>query len=92
MWGEHATWTSGKGPYVVLAFCRELKITRWQTLDQAIKAKQRIDGSACGGACSRAHIIVHIDPANSFRAAQKAADAKYIADNNVKPMKYKLFA
>jgi hypothetical protein len=91
-WEEHATWTSGAGPYAVLAFCRELTITRWQTLDEAIKAKRTIDGSACGGACSRAHIIAHIDPANGFRAAQKAADAKYIAENDIKPMKYNLFA
>jgi hypothetical protein len=38
--GDDAAWTTGAGPYLVLAYCRQLTITRHKTLERAVKAKR----------------------------------------------------
>lgn len=73
----HAVWTHGAGEYATLAYCRELTIQRHATLEQAIRAKQAIDGGGCSGACVKVHILVHIDPTNSRKARELANIRNY---------------
>ena len=83
--GSQAVWTSGKGPYLLLAYCRELTITRHQTLEAAVKNKRLLDSDACGGCCSNIHVIAYADPANGFKAAEKKGITDYIAEHNLQP-------
>jgi len=59
---DHAIWTHGHSQYASLACCAgELTIQRYETLKEAIRAKQTIDNSGCGGGCCRVHLIVRAD-------------------------------
>ena len=83
--GSQAIWTSGRGPYLLLAYCKELTITRYQTLEAAVEAKRGIDDTACGGRCSRIHVLAYADPANGLKAAHDKAIGDYIAEHNIQP-------
>jgi hypothetical protein len=61
-----SVWVTGEGRYAVLAWCRSLTVTLWESPAEAENAKQFIDKLACGGMCSRDHEIVELDP--SIRA------------------------
>jgi hypothetical protein len=81
---NNAVWTTGKGPFLVLAYCRELTITRHQTLNKATEAKKTIDHSGCGGACLGVHIIAFCDPDNGRRKARTAAIDQYLVKQAAK--------
>lgn len=73
---DRAIWSNGVGEFATLAYCGHgLTIQRHQTLANAIKAKRLIDGGGCGHDCTRVHLIIHADPANS-RSAQEAANIR----------------
>jgi hypothetical protein len=78
--GDHALWVSGKGEYAVLAYCGDaLTITRWPTLEEAVAAKRRIDGTGCGGRCVGVHLIMRFDATNPEHAAEQAVIEDYAA-------------
>jgi hypothetical protein len=89
--GEWAIWgQEGIGPFAVLAFCGgELTITRWDTLDAAVKAKRAIDGCGCGGQCAKVHVIVTVDADNPRQAKEKEAIRAYIEKHNLTPLERK---
>ena len=82
--GNQAAWTSGKGPYLLLAYCRQLTITRHATLAGAIEWKRTIDSSSCGGTCAMMHVIAFCDPKNGFKATRQKAIDKYIKEQSAK--------
>ena len=49
MLGDDAARVTGAGSYLVLAYCRQLTITRHQTLERAVKAKQALRRSGTAG-------------------------------------------
>ena len=55
---KHAEWITGNGRFALLAHCRVLTVTLWKTIGEAEMAKQRIDETACGGACIGMHEII----------------------------------
>lgn len=83
--GDDAAWVTGEGPYLVLAYCHQLTVTRHQTLEKAIRAKQGIDGSGCGGNCVGVHLIAFADPENSMAAEREAVVRQYIKQHDLKP-------
>lgn len=85
MLGDDAAWVTGAGPYLVLAYCRQLTITRHQTLERAVKAKQGIDGSGCGSNCVGVHVIAFSDPENGMAAETEVVVRKYIKQHDLKP-------
>jgi hypothetical protein len=61
-WPRHE-WITGDGAFALLAWCRVLTITLWDTYWSAFRASVPIDprtGTGCGGKCHGAHQIVHI--------------------------------
>jgi hypothetical protein len=50
-WGREAVWIVGDGPFALLAPCRQLSISLWQTREEAEEAKAHIDRVPCGGGC-----------------------------------------
>jgi hypothetical protein len=81
LFGRFAAWVTGSGPYVSLAYCAELTIQRYATLEDAITAKRTIDSIGCGGGCAKVHLIVYCDPANSEHEAQQQRIREYIAQH-----------
>lgn len=59
-WGKEAAWIAGHGRFALLAWCRVLTVTLWETKAEAEMAKNGIDKFGCGGACSRHHEIVEL--------------------------------
>lgn len=59
-WGRKASSIDGDGQFALLAWCRVLTVTLWQTRDEAEKEKKVIDETACGGYCTRNHEIVDL--------------------------------
>ena len=60
-WGKDAAWISGGGPVALLAPCRVLTVTLWDTREAAQQQKDIIDRLACGGLCtSWRHRIVDL--------------------------------
>jgi hypothetical protein len=58
-WGRKADWIQGDGPFAVLAPCRVLTVTLWDTRAGAEEAKKSIDKAGCGGKCNpRQHKII----------------------------------
>jgi hypothetical protein len=55
-----AAWVQGEGPYASLAWCRELTVQLFATEAAALAAKDTIDSTACGGACSKNHEVVQL--------------------------------
>jgi hypothetical protein len=47
-WGRKAGWIQGDGPFTVLAPCRVLTVTLWDTRAGAEEAKKSIDKAGCG--------------------------------------------
>ena len=47
-----AAWVTGDGEWAVLAPCRALTVSLWQSQDKALNALEFIDASGCGGQCS----------------------------------------
>lgn len=82
-----AVWIDGAGPYLVLAYCRGLTVSRHSTLEAAIRSKRTIDHSGCGGLCIGVHLIGYADPADGHYAAREQAVARYIAENKIEPHK-----
>jgi hypothetical protein len=56
-----AEWIEGIGQYALLAWCRVLSITLWDTLEIAERAKKGIDETGCGGECCNKHEIVDLE-------------------------------
>ena len=56
----NATWVQGNGPFVLLAYCGELTISRHETLESAVHWKRALDGGGCGGRCVGVHIIAPV--------------------------------
>jgi hypothetical protein len=83
--GDDAAWVTGEGPYLVLAYCRELTVTRHQTLERAIRTKRCIDGAGCGGNCVGVHLFGFADPENGMAAEREAAVRQYIKQHDLKP-------
>jgi hypothetical protein len=81
--GDEAAWVTGGGPYLVLAYCRKLAITRHQTLESATKAERCIDSSGCGGCCVGVHLIGFSDPENGIAAEKKAVVRQYIKQHDL---------
>lgn len=59
-WGRRARWINGDGPYALLAWCKTLTVTLYDSLEEAEKKKNNIDQIGCGGECSRKHEIVDV--------------------------------
>ena len=51
-WWRKADWIQGDGPFAVLAPCRVLTVTLWETRAGAEEAKKSIDKAGCGGKCN----------------------------------------
>jgi hypothetical protein len=84
LYGQHAEWVHGAGPYASLAYCGVLTIERYATLESAVKAKRAIDWSGCGGSCARAHLIVYCDAANPEHAAEQQRIAAFLRAQRLK--------
>jgi hypothetical protein len=69
----------GQGNYATLSYCTGAPgtVMRHMTLPQAIRAKQQIDNTGCGGGCCFVHLIVEIDPSNSRAQRQQDNARKY---------------
>jgi len=79
LYGRHAVWVHGKGPYALLAYCGELTIQRYATVDDAVQAKRAIDGGGCGGSCAKVHLIIYCDPANTEHEEEQVRIREYLA-------------
>lgn len=44
-------WIDGDGPFALIAPCRDLSVSLWQTREDAEQSKAGIDRSGCGGGC-----------------------------------------
>lgn len=84
--GKNAVWVEGKGPFVLLAYCFQLSITRWQTLDDAIKSKGTIDKTGCCGVCMGIHLIGKSGPGNPFREAKQRHLGEFIKTHDLKSL------
>jgi hypothetical protein len=77
---EHAIWTYGKGPFASLAYCGEgLTIQRYEKLEDAVRAKQAIDGGSCGGGCCKVNILVRADAGNPRAAKEQSNIREYVS-------------
>ena len=56
-----ALWTTGAGPWAVVADCGGTTVTLWRTVPEAEAALWRIDTLGCGGRCRRTHRIVDLE-------------------------------
>lgn len=54
-------WVHGTGQIALIAWCRVPTVTLYRDADDALNAKQMIDGGGCGGQCNGRHDIVLID-------------------------------
>ena len=62
LWGKRAEWVVGEGQFALLAPCRVLTVTLWETRDEAEKQKTFIDQTACCSQCTpNLHEIVEIN-------------------------------
>ena len=62
LWGKRAEWVSGEGQFALLAPCRVLTVTLWETRDEAEKEKTLINQIACSGQCTPSlHEIVDLN-------------------------------
>ena len=62
LWGKRAEWVSGEGQFALLAPCRVLTVTLWDTRDEAEKEKTLMDQTACGGLCTPSlHEIIDLN-------------------------------
>jgi len=59
-WGRQAAWIQGDGRFALLAWCRVLTVSLWQTLAEAEEQKHFIDRTACGGLCTGEHEIIDL--------------------------------
>lgn len=57
-----AAWIAGNGAFAVVASCRATTVTLHHTLDAAHLALQTIDATGCGGACTRQHRLIRLEP------------------------------
>ncbi len=55
-----AAWIEGEGRWASVAWCRDLTVQLFDSLDDAIAAQDAIDRKACGGACERRHELVEL--------------------------------
>lgn len=55
-----AAWVAGEGAYACIAWCRVPTITLFSDPEEAQKARELIDATACGGACTRRHEVVEL--------------------------------
>jgi hypothetical protein len=69
----NAVWVEGDGSFALLAHCRDLTITLWETRDKAKEAMQMIDRLACGGNCWRDHEIVDLRRLTPVRSNTRTA-------------------
>jgi hypothetical protein len=53
-------WIDGKGTYACIAWCHVPTVTLHETENEAQKAKERIDRTACGSRCLRKHEVVQV--------------------------------
>ena len=56
-----AYWTTGEGPFALLAWCGDLTVTLWSTAEEVEQQKVVIDKTACGHACTRRHEIIKLE-------------------------------
>ena len=52
-----AVWIVGNGPFALLAHCRDLSVSLWESRQDAEKSKLQIDQTGCGGRCQKDHEI-----------------------------------
>lgn len=57
---RNAAWIEGHGRFAVLAHCKVLTVTLWNTRQEAQDAKRFIDDIGCGGVCKGKHEIVDL--------------------------------
>jgi hypothetical protein len=60
-WGKEAESIHGDGQFALLAWCRVLTVTLWQTREEAEEQKKFIDRTGCGGFCSGDHEIIDLN-------------------------------
>ena len=60
-WGRKACWIHGEGPWALLAHCRVLSVSLWETEAEVLEQKDIIDRTACGGKCIGNHEILNLD-------------------------------
>ena len=65
-WGKESVWISGDGAFALLAWCRELTVTLWESEEEAKKNKGFIDDMGCGGYCIRNHEIIKLPQATEI--------------------------
>jgi len=58
---QRAAWIAGDGPYAVLAWCGVTSVTLHPDETAAAQALEVVDGSGCGGRCTRDHELVRLD-------------------------------
>ena len=51
-WGSQATWISGDGRFALLAPCRHLSVSLYDTREEAENAKVSLAEIRCGGGCN----------------------------------------
>jgi hypothetical protein len=62
----------------ILAYCGEgLTIQRYEKLEDAVRAKQAIDG--CGGGCCKVNILVRADARNPRAAKEQSNIREYVS-------------
>jgi hypothetical protein len=66
-WGNRTYLIEGDGQYAVLAHCGLLSVVLHQTMEDAERAKTRIDQTACGGRCHKDHEIINLAGRRSRR-------------------------
>ena len=58
---RNAVWVMGSGEFALIAWCGLPSISLWASAVEAEEERELLDGTGCGGRCTRRHEVVRVD-------------------------------